>query len=147
MKRTPTAWQPPATYAAFVAEELSRHESTLKRLEQARKLIIAIEPDLARLREMGITAGIEPRYGLIVDCREDITAGRAVNAIRLDTGIFRDTMDRNVRALIQLGYMFERAWRHGHPAGVVLRRPKTQIRLVVSCTPECLATLEAKEAA
>lgn len=148
MKRTPTlSWQPPVTYAAFVAEERRRHESRLKRFEQARKMIVALEPDLARLRDMDIIVSIEPEYGLIVDCREDVTIGRAVNAIRLDTGIFSETRDRAVHALSQIGYVFERPWRGGYPAGVIFRQPKTQKRLVAPCSPECLAALQTKEAA
>ncbi|MEX3951999.1 ACP synthase [Paraburkholderia sp. EG287B] len=148
MKRASTlGWQPATTYAEMVSQERRDLEARLKRLAQARKLIVALEPDLQRLRDKNVNFNVDGRFGLIVDCREDVLIGRAVNALRLDTGISDASGDRAVRALLDLGYVIER--RHGDPRwpSAILRRPKTQIRPIVRCTPAGLATLLESEAA
>jgi hypothetical protein len=147
MRRAQTlGWQSPATYAEIVMQERRDLEARLKRLAQARKLIVAAEPDLKRLRDNKIHFSIDGRFGLIEDCRADVCTGRAINALRVDTGISDAGGDRAVRALLDLGYVLER--RHGDARwpSAVLRRPKTQIRLIVRCTPVFFASLADVEA-
>lgn len=140
-------WQPPVTYTEIIAQEQRDLAARLKRLAQARKVIVSLEPDFLRRRDKKVHFVVDGRFGLIEDCRDDMTIGRAVNALRLDTGITDAIDDHAVRALIELGYVLER--RHGNARwpSALLRRPKTQIRLLVRCTPACLATLLESEAA
>ncbi|CAM2154376.1 putative Holo-(acyl-carrier-protein) synthase [Paraburkholderia tropica] len=148
MKRTPSlGWQPPVTYTEIIAQEQRDLAARLKPLAQARKVIISLEPDLMRLRDKKVHFVVDGRFGLIADCRDDVTIGRAVNALRLDTGITDANGDHAVRTLIELGYVLERSHGNTRWPSALLRRPKTQIRLLVRCTPACLATLLESEAA
>ncbi|MEX3915997.1 hypothetical protein AB4Y43_07090 [Paraburkholderia sp. BR10872] len=148
MKRATTyRWEPPISFKEVLEREHERYQSRVKRIMGARKLIEALEPDLVRLRARSAHYDIEGNSGLVLDCREDRATGRAVNALFLDTGIFYGSGDRLIETLIEIGYHLERTTNLVHPRGAILRRPKTQLRVVARCTEGYAAHLEAREAA
>lgn len=137
MKHTsPPVWQWPTKYADIMYVEYERHARRVAELRDAEKLIRAIEPDLRELVAKGIhyASGVTSFYRL--DIRNDRYTGRAVYALVMDSGATMSLDDQLAKGFIGLGYEVERCEDSRHAPRVFLRRPKTQIRVVLRCTPE-----------
>ncbi|TKC83858.1 ACP synthase [Trinickia terrae] len=140
----------PTSYNEIVTYANEAHARRLAELKRAEKHIRAIERDLALLAEKGLFVAVGEFSMRLQDCRAPDQYGpygRAKWALRLDTGIFSETSDRAVRVLLALGWIAERidpAQRH---ANLLLRRPKTQSRLLLDCSTELARGLQPQEAA
>lgn len=144
MKRHYT-YKHPTTYAEIVEFEHQRHKRRLLELKRAEKMIRAVAPELTTLSSLGLHFCVGEYSMHLVDCRRaDDTHGRSKWALRINAGIFNSNGDRLTQGFLSLGWIMEsvdRKWRQA-----VLRRPKTQMRLMLDVTDEYAKSLQPKEA-
>lgn len=148
MKRA-TTYMPPTTYSEIVAAANRQHERRIAELKRAAKRIIAVERDLTKLAESTIYVDID-RYSMhLVDCRKiGDNAGRAQWGLRILPSVsLGNVPDRLVAGFLSLGWRVERVDLDGHYTKVVLRRPKTQLRLRLDCSLAYASSLELQEVA
>ncbi|KWC82743.1 hypothetical protein WL58_17890 [Burkholderia cepacia] len=127
---TPTSFKAPTTYRDFVEDVEHAYRRRLAELKRAEKLIRAIENDLRTLSEQHRLYVDHSDYTMhLVNCAE--IGARSQWGLRLRFGLFSSSSDRAVRALISLGWTFERTRTPNEVANVVLRKPKSQVRVVL----------------
>ncbi|MDR6500336.1 hypothetical protein J2785_003492 [Burkholderia ambifaria] len=147
MKRV-TPYVPPTTYAAIVADTIRRHEQRITELQRAAKHIIAVERDLTKLAESKIFVDTD-RYSMyLVDYRKaGSNEGRRQWALRiLPSYSIGNAADRVVDGFLSLGWIVERVDPDGSFTKVILRRPKTLIRLALDCSLAFANNLQSQEA-
>lgn len=147
---SPFGYQHPATYVEIVEAARRDHDRRIAELKAASRLITAIEPDLAALAEQRIYYSID-RYSMyLVDCSTRSPTGTKRKwALRIRYGMSEEMRDRMVSAFLVRGWAVDDARTDGRLSTVVLRRPKTQIRVCLECSPELALQLRpepAKEA-
>lgn len=148
MKRnTSTRYLPPSSYAGIVEAARAHHERRLAELKLAASLIHSIEPDLARLVRSDIYYNVLDHSMRREDCRANRMSGRAVYALSIDTGIFLESGDRLIRGFLDLGYQVERVQLDKYFPQAILRKPKTQIRVMVRGTTDYVNGLKSRESA
>ncbi|CAJ9628813.1 ACP synthase [Burkholderia pseudomallei] len=148
MKRI-TTYKHPTSYNEIVAHANAVHARRLAQLKKAEKHIRAIERDLTLVAEGGIYIAVDKYSMRLEDCRapgEYHYNGRAKWALRIHAGIFSETADRAVRAFLALGWIVERIDTTPHRASLLLRRTKTQSRLLLDCSMELAQSLQPQEA-
>jgi hypothetical protein len=131
MKRL-TTYKQPTTYAEIVETANKAHQHRLADLRQAEKLIRAIEGDLTLLAEHG--ARFSVGEGSMCVARLYLRGGsqsHATLALRIDTGVFCDAGDRLSKGFLELGWLIEDVDAEAHFPKVVLRRPKTKLRVLL----------------
>jgi hypothetical protein len=145
MKRSPT-YQHPTSYEAIVAHQCARHERRLRELKLAEKAIRAVSADLDSLakRDLRVEVGEYSLY-LIDHKRHFRTTGRSKSALYLNTGVFRETSDRVVNAFIALGWVVESINAERSTSQALLRRPKTEARIVLDLSNELAIALQGRE--
>lgn len=144
MKRI-TSYKHPTSYNEIVAHANAVHARRLAQLKKAEKHIRAIERDLTLVAEAGIYIAVDGYSMYLEDCRapdEYHYRGRAKWALRVRAGIFSETADRAVRAFLALGWSVERIDTTSNRATLLLRRPKTQSRLLLDCTMKLAQSLQ-----
>jgi hypothetical protein len=131
MKRQ-TTYDQPTTYAEIVAAANKAHERRLADLRKAEKIIRAIEGDLTLLAEHGarFSVGEDSMYVAPLYLRGG-SQNYATLALRIDTGIFSDAGDRLSKGFVELGWLIEDIDAEAHFPKVVLRRPKTKLRVLL----------------
>ena len=151
MKKTYVPYKPPVTYVELVEharEDLNRRLAALKKAE---KYIRAIEPDLKILRDQHGLNFSRSDYSFALIKRlvgsEEPGSLRDVNVLQLSTAYFSGARDRYVPALMTMGWLFECESVSGDYGRVILRKPKTQIRIEVETSPELREKLKNPEAA
>lgn len=110
--------------------------------------IRAIERDLALVAETGVYIAVDGYSMYLEDCRapdEYRYSGRAKWALRVRAGIFNATADRAIRAFLALGWIVERIDIAPNCSNLLLRRPKTQSRLILDCSMELAHSLRPQE--
>lgn len=141
-----TAYQHPTSYEAIVAHQHARHERRLRELKLAEKAIRAVSADLDSLakRDLRVEVGEFSLY--LVDHKLRFrTTGRSKAALYLGTGLFSRTGDRFVEAFIDLGWAVEAIDIERVRCQVLLRRPKTEIRIVLELSEEFAKTFQSRE--
>ncbi|WP_414451484.1 ACP synthase [Burkholderia sp. 22PA0099] len=137
MKRTPTPYRPPTTYRELVQQAHDGLAAKLAQLKRAEKHIRAIEPDLRALHEQNGLFFAAERGSFMLRDRRLTYASRAMYVLSLDSGaISRAYSDRFVHAFLDLGWTFEREGLGGNYGTVILRKPKTQIRVELDASVE-----------
>lgn len=148
MKRL-TSYMPPTTYVEIVAAADRQHKQRIAELKQAAKHIVAVESDLTKLAESQIYVDID-RYSMrLVDCRKaGDCESRSQWALRILPSIsIGSGADRIVDGFLSLGWIVERIDLDGSFTKVILRRPKTQIRLALDCSLAHATSLQSPEVA
>lgn len=132
MARRPQQLPDLATYAGIVEATKQAHARRLAELKSAERLIRAVEPDLAALRAQKVPYGID-NYSM---CLRDVgdLFGRRQFALRILGGIFSESRDRLAQALLDRGYVVQKVTVNTSSSTLVLRREKTQVRVVVDAT-------------
>lgn len=144
-RRMPSPPKHPTTYEEIVAFQHKQHAHRLGQLKRAEKAIRAISAELASLAERGMLVGVGHASMCLLDCKHYFeTDGRSKSALFLDSGIFRTQGNRLVEGFISFGWIVEAAKVEGLPL-VLLRRPKTQTRIVLDVTDEFAKALQAQE--
>ena len=141
-RRTRSLPKHPTTYEEIVAFQHELHAHRLSQLKRAEKAIRAISAELASLAERGMLVGVGHASMYLLDCKHYF--GRSKSALFLDSGIFRTQGNRLVEGFISFGWIVEAAKVEGLPL-VLLRRPKTQTRIVLDVTDEFARALQAQE--
>lgn len=140
----------PATYAAIVESANQDHARRIAALKAASRLIIAIEPDLAALVEQRIHYAVTGYSMCLIDCSVYTDTGsKAKWALRIGYGVWNETRDRMVLAFLARGWIVDATPLDPRLEMLILRRPKTQIRICLGCSPELATHLQpepAKEA-
>lgn len=145
MKRTPT-YQHPTTYEAIVAHQCARHERRLRQLELAEKAIRAVSVDLASSAKRGLLVEVGEYSLYLVDRNIRFgTKGRSKSALYISTGLFRETCDRFVEAFKGLGWIVEAINMERSFSQALLRRPKTEFRIVLDLSEAFAKTIELHE--
>ncbi|RQR37832.1 ACP synthase [Burkholderia sp. Bp9142] len=147
MKKPSTAWTPPTTYAGFVEHAETCYRRRLAELKRAEKQIRAIEPDLRALHKKYQLAVSPADYSLVLRAHRENYSSRAQYVLRLGTGISAEYSDRFVHAFLALGWECERVCGDTKYAPVILRKPKTQLRIELDASPALRETLKKPEAA
>ncbi|MCV9914812.1 MULTISPECIES: ACP synthase [pseudomallei group] len=148
MKRM-TTYKHPTSYNEIVAHANAIHARRLAQLKKAEKHIRAIERDLTLVAEAGVHVAVDGYSMYLEDCRapsEYHYSGRAKWALRLRAGIFSETADRAALAFLALGWNVERIDIAPSRTNLLLRRPKTQSRLILECSMELAQSLQPQEA-
>ncbi|VBG23788.1 Uncharacterised protein [Burkholderia pseudomallei] len=147
MKRMAT-YKHPTSYNEIVAHANAIHARRLAQLKKAEKHIRAIERDLALVAETGVYIAVDGYSMYLEDCRapdEYRYSGRAKWALRVRAGIFNATADRAIRAFLALGWIVERIDIAPNCSNLLLRRPKTQSRLILDCSMGLAHSLRPQE--
>ncbi|QIX18361.1 ACP synthase [Burkholderia multivorans] len=148
MKRV-TSYMPPTTYVDIVAAANRQHEQRIAQLKRAAKHIVAIEGDLTRLAESRIYVDFDRFSMYLVDCRKaDDYESRSQWALRIlpsPSLSFGNGADRVVDGFLSLGWIVDRVDLDRSFTKVILRRPKTQIRLVLDCSLAHATSLQSSE--
>lgn len=133
-RRTSTGIPPhPATYAEIVARVHKQLAYRLAELKRAEKLIRAIEPDLAALRAQNIAYDVDDYSMRVVDARDNHGPGsRTVYALNIGAGISTNSGDRLISGFIARGWIVEHTKPDQYFSRVRLRRPKTQVRILLT---------------
>lgn len=143
-RRTRSLSKHPTTYEEIVAFQHELHAHRLSQLKQAEKTIRAISAELASLAERGMLVGVGHASMYLLNCKHYFeTDGRSKSALFLDSGIFRAQGNRLVEGFISFGWIVEAVKVERLPQ-VLLRRPKTQTRIVLDVTDEFANTLRAQ---
>lgn len=131
MKRL-TTYKQATTYAEIVAAANKAHERRLADLRKAEKIIRSIEGDLTLLAEHGARFSVDQdsMYVARLYLRGGCTS-HATLALRINTGIFSDAGDRLSKGFAELGWLIEDVDTQAHFPKVVLRRPKTKLRVLL----------------
>ncbi|RQR81466.1 MULTISPECIES: ACP synthase [unclassified Burkholderia] len=146
MKR-PDPFKPATTYAEFVAHAEYVHQRRLSDLKKAEKQIRAIESDLRTLYERHkLSINYNDHSMVLIDCATDYGM-RAQWGLRIGAGISGEYSDRVVRAFLEMGWVFERARRECGYAAIVMRKPKTQLRILLDGSRGLIESLKTPEVA
>jgi hypothetical protein len=144
MKRVST-YEHPTSYEAIVAFECSRHERRLRELKRSEKAIRAIREDLYSLAKSGLKVDVGEFSLYLIDHKVRFgTNRRSKTALYINTGVFRETADRFVVAFMNLGWTID-AVNGGSCGQVLLRRPKTEVRIVLDLSEKFATELQARE--
>jgi len=145
MKRT-ALYQHPTSYEAIVAQECHRHERRLRELKRAETAIRAVSADLAAFAKRGLLVAVGEYSLYLIDHTVRFrTKGRSKSALYLNTGVFRETCDRFVKAFTGLGWVVQAINLEGNFSQALLHRPKTEFRIVLDLSKEFAKTLESRE--
>ena len=145
-RRTRAAYKHPTTYEEIVAYEHDRHTRRLMQLKQAEKAIRAVSDDLATLSAHHLVVSVGGHSMYLLDCKHYFeTNGRSKSALFLDSGIFRQNGDRLVEGFISLGWLVEALNAERALPRVLLRRLKTQVRIILDVTDEFAKSLQSRE--
>ena len=128
----------PATYAEILQAVQRDHQRRIAELKAASRMIVAIESDLAALVEQRLHYSLSPYSMYLVDCTPANWTRRRW-ALRIDAGLWPESKDRFVSAFLARAWIVEEARADGRLSKVILRRPRTQIRVSLDCSVE-LAT-------
>lgn len=147
MKRTST-YEHPTSYESIVAYQCARHERRLRELKLAEKAIRAVSADLNALakRDLRVEVGEYSLY--LIDHRLRFrTTGRSKSALFISTQCLSRTSDRFVEAFIDLGWNVEAINVERVFSQALLRRPKTETRIVLDISEDLAKTLQSREVA
>jgi hypothetical protein len=145
MKRMP-AYEHPTSYEAIVANQCERHEHRLRELKRSEKAIRAVSPDLSSLAKLGLHVDIGDYSLYLIDHRRRFrTNGRSKSALYLATGYLNNTSDRFVEAFMSLGWIVEAINIDPVLGQVLLRRPRTETRIVLDVSEELAKSLGSQE--
>ncbi len=142
----PFQYKHPSTYAEIVDAAKRAHAKRIAELNAASKLIIAIEPDLAALTAQGIYYSISDHSMYLVDWNEP-TGGGTKKALRINCSLWAEHGDRMVAAFLARNWVVDSAKPDGRLSKVLLRRPKTRIRVSLECSEELAKQLSHEPAA
>jgi hypothetical protein len=143
-RRKQTSYEHPTTYEGFIAYEQDCHARRLAQLKRAEKAIRAVTPDLTLLAQRRLSVGVGRHSMYLVDCSYLFqTEGKPKSALFMDSGLFRANGDRLVDGFISLGWVVEAVGVNRYQ--VLLRRPKSQTRIVFDVTDECAKSLRPRE--
>ncbi|MFM0595354.1 ACP synthase [Paraburkholderia dilworthii] len=136
-RRSATSFQykHPSTHAEIVEAAKRTHAKRIAELNAASKMIIAIEPDLAALTAQGIYYSISDHSMYLVDWSTS-TSGTTKKALRINCSLWGEYGDRMVSAFLARGWIVEEAKADGRMSKVLLRRPKTRVRISLECSEE-----------
>ncbi|MFM0407475.1 hypothetical protein [Paraburkholderia dipogonis] len=98
-------------------------------------MITAIEPDLAALTAQGIYFSIS-EYSMYVVEWNTSTSGTAKKALRISCSLWGEYGDRMVSAFLARNWIAEEAKPDGRMSKVLLRLPKTRVRISLECSEE-----------
>lgn len=132
---TPFQYKHPSTYAEIVQAAKRAHAKRIAELDAASKMITAIEPDLAALTAQGIYFSISDYSMYLVDWNMS-TSGTAKKALRIHCSLWGEYGDRMVSSFLARGWIVDEAKPDGRLSEVLLRRPKTRIRLSLECSEQ-----------
>lgn len=137
MKRpTPSSvYKHPSTYTEIVEAANRDHSKRIVELKAAAKMILAIEPDLAALSARGIYYSINSHSMYLVDWTAP-TGTATKKALRINCLLWAEHGDRMVSALLTRDWIVEDAKADGRFSKILLRRPKTRIRISLECSEE-----------
>jgi hypothetical protein len=136
----------PSTYAEIVDAENMAHAKRIAQLKAASKVIMAIEPDLAALNAQGIYHAIGDHSMYLVDWKTP--AGTPTKkALRINRSLWPDLGDRMVAAFLARDWVVDDAKPDGRLSKVLLRRPKTRIRISLECSEAFAKQLSPEPAA
>jgi hypothetical protein len=145
MKRSNT-YKHPTTYEELVALEHERHARRLGELKRAEKLIRAVAPDLTSLAEHGVFFAVNEYSMRLLDCRSASGAfSRSKWALFIDSGIYTEYGDRLIRGFLSRGWIVDSVDIDRALPKVVLRRPKTQVRVMFDATADVVKSLQPAE--
>lgn len=145
-QRTRAAYKHPVTYDEIVAYEHDRHTRRLKQLKQAEKAIRAVSSDLATLAERHLIVSVGGHSMYLHDCKHYFEMNdRSRFALFMDAGIFRENGDRLVEGFLGLGWLVEAVNAERALPRVLLRRHKTQARIILDVTDEFAKSLKSGE--
>jgi hypothetical protein len=138
--------QRPTTYRGIVQHACDQHARRIAELKRAEKQIHAIEPDLARLDEAQIGFDVGD-YSMHLRDVSNPAAGeqRARWALHISAGVFSSSEDKLIAGFIGLGWIVESGRTSAGPGTIVLRKPKTQVRVHLHGRPEYVRSLLPKE--
>ncbi|CAG4906309.1 ACP synthase [Paraburkholderia saeva] len=132
---SPFQYKHPSTYAEIVVAAKRAHAKRIAELNAASKMITAIEPDLAALAAQGIYYSIGDYSMYLVDWSTS-TDSTAKKALRISHSLWGEYADRMVSAFLARGWVVDEAKPDGRMSKVLLRRPKTRIRISLECSEE-----------
>lgn len=138
---SPFEYRHPVTYAEIVQAVQRDHQRRIVELKAAARMIVAIEPDLAALVQQRLHYSLSPYSMYLVDCTPANWTRRRW-ALRIDAGLWEENKDRLVSAFLARNWVVEEARADGRLSKVILRRPKTQIRLSLDCSAEFAMQLQ-----
>jgi hypothetical protein len=145
MKRS-TTYKHPTTYEEIVAHEHDRHAARLRSLKRAERTIRAVSADLSALATIGRHISVDDHSMYLRDCRHLFeNRARSTWALYLDTGVFSESAGRTVDVLLDRGWIVEAVSPDRSLPRVLLRRPKTQLRITLSVAAEYADSLRARE--
>ncbi|ALP62377.1 hypothetical protein [Paraburkholderia caribensis] len=137
MKRTTPlpVYKHPSTYTEIVEAANRDHAKRIGELRAAAKMILAIEQDLAALTAQGIyySTGVHSMY------LQDWYGAKGTvtkKALYLGCSMWGEYGDRLVSTLVARDWIAEDAKLEGRYTKILLRRPKTRIRLKLECSEE-----------
>jgi hypothetical protein len=129
----PFQYKHPSTYAKIVEAANKAHAKRIAELKAASKVIIAIEPDLVALTAHGIYYSIGDHSMYLVDW--NTAAGTPTKkALRINSSLWAEHGDRMVAAFLARNWVVDDAKPDGRLSKVLLRRPKTRIRISLECS-------------
>lgn len=145
MKRAPV-YQHPTSFEAIVAHQCARHERRLRELKLAEKAIRGVSADLAVLAKRGLLVAVGEYSLYLVDRHTRFgTTGRSKSALYVGCGAFRETSDRFVESFLNLGWIVEAIKIERSFTQALLRRPKTDYRIVLDLSEDLANTLKSSE--
>jgi hypothetical protein len=142
---TPFQYKHPSTYAEIVEAANRTHAKRIAELNAASKIIIAIEPDLSALTAQGIYFSISDYSMYLIDWNTS-TSGTAKKALRINCGLWGEYGDRMVSAFLARNWIVGDAKPDGRLSKVLLRRPKTRVRISLECSEELAKQLSPEPA-
>jgi hypothetical protein len=147
MKRSaPSTCIHPTTYDEIVEVENDRHARRLRELKRAEKAIRAISDDLAKLAERRLFVDVAEYSMYLVDSNLRFKLScRSKSALFLGTGLCVERGDRIANAFIDLGWQLQAVDVRLHYSQALLRRPKTQSRIVLDVTGEFAKSFQSCE--
>ncbi|WP_257835043.1 ACP synthase [Burkholderia glumae] len=149
MKKSVTAWKPPTTYREMVQHAQDELQRRLRQLKKAEKQIRAIEPDLRALSEKhGLHFATSHHSFSLRDRRESYSSRAQYVLFLTDDAISDAIRDRYVHAFLDLGWQFEREGQSHrcHYGTIILRKPKTQLRVELYASTQLRESLTGREA-
>ncbi|PTB19568.1 ACP synthase [Trinickia symbiotica] len=135
------------TYEEIVATERRRHSGRLAELKRAEKLIRAIAPDLRSLSARGVCFSVGDLSMMLENCRPFTEwQSRRIWALRIWSGSISQRDDQLIEGFIGLGWRLESVTNDRLYPRVVLRRPKTRLRVTLEATVEFATALRDRTA-
>ncbi|CAN7399822.1 ACP synthase [Paraburkholderia terricola] len=141
----PFQYKHPSTYAEIVETAERTHAKRISELKAASKLITAIEPDLAALTAQGIHYAID-NYSMYLVTWNSATGDASKKALLIRCGLWGGHGDRLVSAFLARDWIVDEARPDGQLSKVLLRRPKTRVRISLECSEEFAKQLCAEPA-